>query len=215
MFCLAPRQKSGVLSFDQWLQAFEIYQSVLLLQPSNLPDAGALLMYIETIRKMYERGSDWWSYDQAFRTLRRVNNWAWDSVCMQLWMDASGAGHAVAPGGRQMAVAGALFRNKSKPGWGKAKWPTNKHCFAFNYGEVCNAETCRYTHKCKQCSGPHAFLRCNKRHSTNSTTELGITAMVHVINDFLLMAHSEAKCLHDLQVFCGPLFRTWHSIGSK
>ena len=48
-----------------------------------------------------------------------------------------------------------------------------------------------------------------------ATTKIGITAMVHVINDFLLMAHSEAKCLHDLQVFCGPLFRTWHSIGSK
>ena len=58
MFCLAPRQKTGVLSFGQWLQAFESYQSVLLLQPSNLPDASALLMYIETIRKMYERGSD-------------------------------------------------------------------------------------------------------------------------------------------------------------
>ena len=51
-----------------------------------------------------------------------------------------GAGHAVAPGERQMAAAGALFRNKSKPSWGKAKWPSNKHCFAFNYGEVCNAE---------------------------------------------------------------------------
>ena len=71
MFCLAPRQKTGVLSFGQWLQAFEIDQSVLLLQPSNLPDAGVLLMYIDTIRKMYERGSDWRSYDQAFRTLRR------------------------------------------------------------------------------------------------------------------------------------------------
>ena len=98
------------------------------------------------------------------------SNWAWDSVCMQLWMDASGPGHAVAPGGRQMAVAGALFRNKSKPGWGKAKWPSNKHCFAFNHGEVCNAETCRYTHKCKQCGGPHAFLRCNKRHSNTSSS---------------------------------------------
>lgn len=34
-----------------------------------------------------------------------------------------------------------------------------------------------------------------------ATTKLGITAMVHVVDDFLVMANSEAKCLHDLQVF--------------
>ena len=33
------------------------------------------------------------------------------------------AGHADAPGGRQMTAAGALFHNKSKPRWGKLSGP--------------------------------------------------------------------------------------------
>lgn len=168
MFCLAPRQKNVVLSFEQWLKAFEIYQSVLLLQPSNLPDANALLMYIETIRNMYERGSDWRSYDEAFRSLRQANNWAWDSVCMRLWMDASMVAPVAAPSGRQVAAAnGTPFHSKGKASWGTTRWPSNRCCFAFNRGEVCNADTCRYMHKCKRCGGAHAYVRCNRPRPNN------------------------------------------------
>ena len=63
--------------------------SVYLLAPRHRPDEHAMLMYIQTVRNLSQRGADWRSYDEAFRSLRMANNWAWDEVCWSLWMDAS------------------------------------------------------------------------------------------------------------------------------
>ena len=156
MFCVAPRAKSSTVSFDQWLQGFEIYMSVFLLQPQHLSESHNLLMYVQTIRSLYEKGADWRSYDEAFRSLRQANNWGWESVCWYLWMNASESRPATTP-------SVTPFRSKGKASWGKAKWPSTKTCFAFDRGEVCNAATCRYTHKCRRCGGPHSAARCYRQ----------------------------------------------------
>ena len=88
MFCVAPRAKSSTLSFDQW-QGFEIYMSVFLLQPQHMAESHNMLMYIQTIRSLYEKGADWRSYDEAFRSLRQDYNWGWESVFWYRWMNAS------------------------------------------------------------------------------------------------------------------------------
>ena len=115
-----------------------------------------ILMYVQTIRSLYEKGADWRSYDEAFRSLRQANNWGWESVCWYLWMNASES--------RPAATSSVTpFRSKGKASWGKAKWPSTKTCFAFDRGEVCNAATCRYTHKCRRCGGPHSAARCYRQ----------------------------------------------------
>ena len=156
MFCVAPRAKSRTVSFDQWLQGFEIYMSVFLLQPQHLSESHNLLMHVQTIRSLYEKGADWRSYDEAFRSLRQANNWGWESVCWYLWMNASESRPAATP-------SVTPFRSKGKASWGKAKWPSTKTCFAFDRGEVCNAATCRYIHKCRRCGGPHSAARCYRQ----------------------------------------------------
>ena len=49
--CVSPaRPKDAVLSIDQWGRAFQLYMSVYLLQPANLPCAVKLLKYMEVVR---------------------------------------------------------------------------------------------------------------------------------------------------------------------
>ena len=62
------------MSFDQWLQGFEIYMSVFLVQPQHMSESHNMLMYIQTVGSLYEKGADWLSYDEAFRSLRQANN---------------------------------------------------------------------------------------------------------------------------------------------
>ena len=59
MFCVAPRARSSTVSFEQWLQGFEIYMSVFLLQPQLMSESQNMLMYIQTVRSLYEKGADW------------------------------------------------------------------------------------------------------------------------------------------------------------
>ena len=158
MFCVAPRARSSTVSFDQWLQGFEIYMSVFLLQPQHMAESYNMLMYIQTVRSLYEKGADWRSYDEAFRSLRQANNWGWESVCWYLWMNASESRPAATP-------SGAPFRSTGKVNWGNAKWPSTKTCFAYDRGEVCNAATCRYTHTCRRCGGPHSAVHCYRQQS--------------------------------------------------
>ena len=158
MFCVAPRARSSTVSFDQWLQGFEIYMSVFLLQPQHMAESHNMLMYIQTVRSLYEKGADWRSYDEAFRSLRQANNWGWESVCWYLWMNASESRPAATP-------SGAPFRSTGKVSWGNAKWPSTKTCFAYDRGEVCNAATCRYTHTCRRCGGPHSAVHCYRQQS--------------------------------------------------
>ena len=131
MFCVAPRARSSTVSFDQWLQGFEIYMSVFLLQPQHRSESHNMLIYIQTVRSLYEKGADWRSYDEAFRSLRQANNWGWESVCWYLWMNASESRPAA-------TTSGAPFRSTGKASWGNVKWPSTKTCFAFDRGEVCS-----------------------------------------------------------------------------
>ena len=58
--------------------------------------------------------------------------------------------------GRRLA-AGPPFQ-----GQGRARPPASSPCFAFNRGELCRSDTCRYTHKCRFCGGAHPVVRCFK-----------------------------------------------------
>ena len=88
--CVSPAKgKAEVLSFQQWLKAFEMFMSVYLVHPGHLPSAPHLLKNIETVRNLYEHGGNWHAYDEAFCSLHQQRGWAWDSVNWELWMNAS------------------------------------------------------------------------------------------------------------------------------
>ena len=160
--CVSPAKgKTDVLSFQQWLKAFEMFMSVYLVHPGHLPSAPHMLKYIETVRNLYERGGNWHAYDEAFRSLRQQRGWAWDSVNWELWMNASQS-----PARRVFPSGGSPF-----PGKGKARPRSASPCFIYNRGGSCRADTCRFTHKCRRCNGPHPLSRCRapeKRYSSSS-----------------------------------------------
>ena len=160
--CVSPAKgKTEVLSFQQWLKAFEMFMSVYLVHPGHLPSAPHMLKYIETVRNLYERGGNWHAYDEAFRSLRQQRGWAWDSVNWELWMNASQS-----PARRVFPSGGSPF-----PGKGKARPRSASPCFIYNRGGSCRADTCRFTHKCRRCNGPHPLSRCRapeKRYSSSS-----------------------------------------------
>ena len=138
--------------------------SVFLLQPQHMSESHNMLMYIQTVRSLYEKGADWRSYDEAFRSLRQANNWGWESVCWYLWMNASDSRPAATP-------SRPPFRNTGKASFGKAKWPSTQTCFAFDWGEVYNAATFRYTHTCRRCGGPHSAARCYRQQTHRNPTQ--------------------------------------------
>ena len=56
--CVSPAKgKTEVLSFQQWLKAFEMFMSVYLVHPGHFPSAPHMLKYIETVRNLSERGA--------------------------------------------------------------------------------------------------------------------------------------------------------------
>ena len=139
-FCVSPAKAkpSEALSFQLWMQAFQMYMSVYLMQPTNLPCATKMLKYIEVVRGLAQEGADWWSHDQVFRSLWYRAGWAWDSINWELWLKASQTK------ADQLQSPGSPF-----PGKGRARPPTASLCFAFNRGDMCNKNTCRWVHKCR------------------------------------------------------------------
>ena len=88
----------------------------------------------------------------AFRSLRYRAGWAWDSINWELWLKASQTK------ADQLQSPGSPF-----PGKGRARTPTASPCFAFNRGDMCNKNTCRWMHKCRVCGGSHPSIRCFSR----------------------------------------------------
>ena len=146
-FCVSPAQAkpSETLSFQLWMQAFQMYMSVYLMQPTNLPCATKMLKYIKVVRGLAQELVDWRSYDQVFSSLRYRAGWAWDSINWELWLKASQTK------ADQLQSPGSPF-----PGKGRARPPTASPCFTFNRGNT-------WMHKCRVCRGSHPSFRCFNR----------------------------------------------------
>ena len=89
-FCVSPaKPKAEPLSFECWVQAFQLHRSVYLLAPANALLAVKMLKYMEVIRRLAEQGGNWLSYDEVFRSLRCSRGWAWDYINWELWLRAA------------------------------------------------------------------------------------------------------------------------------
>ena len=88
--CVSPaKPKTEPLSFERWVQAFQLYMSVYLLAPANALLAVKMLKYMEVIRRLAEQGGNWLSYGEVFRSLRCSRGWAWDYINWELWLRAA------------------------------------------------------------------------------------------------------------------------------
>ena len=155
---MSPRAPVGkasyaITTYERWLQAFNLYMSVYLLLPANVPLAVKMLKYAEIIRGLAEEGGDWRTYDEAFRSLRFLRGWAWDSINWELWLKASQSVRRVVGSPVQL---GTPF-----PGKGRARSSYVGPCFSYNRGEQCDRATCYFAHKCQSCGGSgHPAVRC-------------------------------------------------------
>ena len=125
----------AITSYERWLQAFNLYMSVYLLLPANVPLAVKMLKYAEIIRGLAEEGGDWRSYDEAFRSLRFLRGWAWDSIKWELWLRASQSVRRVG----SPIPTGTPFPDK-----GRARSSYVGPCFSYNRGEQCDRATCYF-----------------------------------------------------------------------
>ena len=150
----APVGKAAfaITSYERWLQAFNLYMSVYLLLPANVPLAVKMRKYAEIIRGLAEEGGDWWSYDEAFRSLQLLRGWAWDSINWELWLKASQSVRRVG----SPIPTGTPFPDK-----GRARSSYVGPCFSYNWGEQCDRATCYFAHKCQSCGGSgHPAVHC-------------------------------------------------------
>lgn len=88
-YSLTVHPQWEVLSFMQWVEAFQIFMSVYVSHPTHLPNAPKMLKYIDTIRRLADQDADWHGYDRTFRSLRGQFGWPWDSINFELWIKAT------------------------------------------------------------------------------------------------------------------------------
>lgn len=160
---LAPQNRK-IRSIDQWISAFNIYAAIYLDKFAG--EAMTMLKYIETVRRLAQKGGNFISYDENVRYMRQIHSPppAWDHFQAELYVEAT---TSVAP--RYHNAYNSNSRLQSKP-----RIPTNnlKHpvgsCFTFHDGKPCYG--CRYSHACYQCNtGNHPASRCYKSKSVNDT----------------------------------------------
>ena len=162
MVSVAPKAHTELKSFQQWNRAFEIFMSIYISKPSKVDQAPNLLKYMQTVRNLSDRAGDWLAYDEAFRSMRVVNSWGWDSVHWELWMNAAQSQNSL--------YARSTSANSPFHGKERMRPPTReKLCFAFNRGEPCYTRPCGYKHSCKNCGGRHSFTKCTVRFRNQRT----------------------------------------------
>ncbi|KAG8546302.1 hypothetical protein GDO81_019272 [Engystomops pustulosus] len=133
-------------TFDNWLQAFCIYASVLGERYPEL--CSALFQHVYIVLEAYRDfgGMAWFYYDQMFRqNLSVCPTKKWGGKDIALWLKLM-LPQAV------NAVSWQIPTTARRKGV----------CFAFNEGH-CKWQNCRFKHICSFCSGAHSMSHCFKR----------------------------------------------------
>ena len=158
MFSVAPKERNSHLTFNQWVQGFEVFMSMYLLAPRRPSHVHAMLMYIKTVRNLPQRGAaaDWRSYDEAF------------------------VAH-----GEQLGLGRVLMATMDgRIGRSSCGFPTMRLLFKANATslQVCQNASAIPSIRgknamilpvvtataAKMCGGPHAAMRCNKAPHTRA-----------------------------------------------
>ena len=170
----------AISSFSMWMQAWNIYLSVILTH--NAARALELIGYQRIITSANQSLplKAWLQYDGQFRTLAASNpHLRWDLRHAELWYEAMATPNTQRDTKRwPCPYCGAknhfpencprsLFRDSSQ-----YNRPPNRRapgatiCGDFNNGQ-CTRNTCNFQHICLSCKGPHPRVSCPDRRPTN------------------------------------------------
>lgn len=141
-------------SFNNWLQAFCIFSSVLCEKcPSK---SSGLLQHIDIIPEAYKHfgGSVWFSYNESFRQKLAVHpSLKWGVKDMRLWLNI------FLSQGSAFIKQSANVAPTSTPGYRKAI------CFNLNDGHYKWPNSCKCRHECAFCARGHLVSKCFKKMS--------------------------------------------------
>ncbi|XP_040195886.1 uncharacterized protein LOC120928890 [Rana temporaria] len=134
-------------SFNNWLQAFCIYASVMGEKHPEI--CYKMFHHVEIILEAYKNfpGLAWFTYDESFRQKLAVHgSLRWGTKDVGLWLNLL---LPQRPMVRSPPVQTGPFRKGL--------------CFSFNEGQCKWPHTCRFRHECSNCSGVHPASRCFKK----------------------------------------------------
>lgn len=147
------RKRSVPRSFNNWLQAFCIYASVLGEKfPSK---CRGLFQHLDIILEAYRNfgGMVWFNYDENFRQKLSIHpTLKWGIKDIGLWIN--------------LMLPQRTNVVKQAP----SKALKKGVCFALNESTCKWLSNCRYKHECSFCGGTHPMSKCFKRSGNFSST---------------------------------------------
>lgn len=166
---LKADKSKGLHTISEWNSAFSIFMAVYL-QKYPL-DAQKLLKHAENVRQIAREGGNWSYYDQEFRRARQTYCISWDVFNAEL---AHAAHHSQKK--QQQQQGAANFRQKVSPFGSTAKKPNlpTGYCWKYLLGKTCTG--CARTHKCSNCQGSHALIRCPSRTQQGGSSDGSATS---------------------------------------
>lgn len=139
---------TSVSSMHDWLTAWNRFSAIYCMK---YPDQQAkLAKHLEAVREIADAKGNWKDYDRDFRTLVAQGQVAWGDVHMELYVNA------------RLTTSQATKLSKSNKDVQYKSIPKGA-CFQYHSGKHCQAGmSCRFQHRCYNCSGAHPFVHCTK-----------------------------------------------------
>lgn len=168
----APSRK--VSDLPSWLEAWSVFlAATLTVHPEKAIELVSYQAFIvESMSKYYVPAV--LEYDANFRRMAAYDpSMPWDKRDADLFAELIGASSSAQRsafrGSLSSSSARGSFRGKSagyRNRGGRHRYTTTADgtpiCLRFNMQTGCNADTCRYTHACSACRGPHSAVSCDQ-----------------------------------------------------
>ena len=140
-------------NYREWVDAFYVYAAV---RCEVHKDEGSLLFkYMQTIKRIHDRGGNFVQYDEAFRARHRGKAFIdWGTLeDGQLSWALNDPGYV--PYDKFMAEKARSSKQQSgRPTGGP------KVCYGYNQRSGCTKAVCHFPHKCQRCQGSHPVMQC-------------------------------------------------------
>lgn len=147
------RRRTVPRSFNNWLQAFFVFASVLVEKHPEL--SGGLFQHLDHVLEAYKNfgGLGWYAYDESFRQKLAVHpSLRWGMKDVGLWLNL------ILPQG-----APSMRQFPANPGTQVSPGYCRGWCFSFNESQCRFNTSCKYRHECSFCAGPHPVVKCFRK----------------------------------------------------
>ena len=148
-----------LFNFSEWLDAFLIYATIR--GGAHASEAVHMYKYIQTIKRIKDRGGNFVRYDESFRAKYKglaVIPWHTVDTEEMLW---SCNDPSYVPFEKFMKNKESIKHSTSRRTY--RSMGTKAKCFYFNKGQHCDKKRCNYLHECKVCGGSHPATACTQQ----------------------------------------------------